>query len=1162
MKVSCPSCQSTLSIDDKKIPATGARIKCPTCQNIFPVKPAAGVPLPGAASPALPTVSAARGSKQDWEDQPTRAVPLPGGPAVQPPFPEGSSSSPSSVQRARQEWEDQPTRAVPLPGFTARTATTTTSTAADNEPTQSVPGARTASAPPSNLRAPGAPRAVPLPGSGAAPTSAPANLPSEIGAPTPEESFDLDFGGTTEHLRPPLESTPSASGVLAPSIPLPGSAPHLPPTPAPARPPSVPLPGSSESAATWAPTPGSIPLPGGTASAAPLTPSVPPPLVPRPASIPLPGGAAAPLTPSVPPPLVPRPASIPLPGGAAAPITPIVPPALVTRPASIPLPGVATHGASSTPIVPPAPATRPASIPLPGVATHAASSSPIVPPAPATRPASIPLPGATAAARAPTIPLPGASVDSPEPADFDPFSAEGALAGSAQTAAMPPLGGEFDLEPAPASTTGGFDLEQPPPGSAFDFAQEPTTAVERMALGQRAQKPAQAFAFDEAAPVPVGFEFDAPPGAPAFGFDQPAPATGGFEIDVPTSAPAFSLEQPAPAASGFDFDVPPPAMPALSFEPPAPDAGFDLGEAPAAPAFSFDQPAPAASGFDFAPAAPPAPGGFEFDVSAPPPPAGPSMGFGEVDLSGTGEPAQGPTDLEFDPSQEPSASDALEADLSAPLPSAQSSGTADGLEMLSFIDDSAKEAGVGANEQASVRRFHVKRRSGKVFGPFEDAVIAKMLEEGQLLGNEEVSLDAQSWQPVGSEPAFQAVIARLMEAPSRTTAAAAAAPAPTVEEHKGPSMERLKQLYEGRMAAVAVVQGKDPVPFKKRLPYLIGGLVVALVVITGITTGVGTPYGPFGLKVLFPSRVREGTREFEYLQSARKGFLSDTWHSYNAAKESAASALVIKEFPEARAVWCQAVFYLARKYRTVAPAELAAAQAQLVNVKLLGDKHPEVLRTLASEALTRNAPDEASGFIADALARDSSDLDSLFLRAEVYLQKKQPAQAKTEFEQILTKDPKSARALHGLGLLNRSKNEIDEASARFTQALAADPGHLASAVELAEITIMVKKDLKGGSAMVDPGGSGSVQGEPLGGRAEQGAGPQGRDAGGLGQPTGSRAALRDRAGCEPHQPLHPGTARGAPICSSTTRKRRCLCSKTPPRRHPRTSSMSRVTCRR
>ena len=38
MKVACPSCKANLNIDDKKIPAGGARIKCPTCQHVFPVK--------------------------------------------------------------------------------------------------------------------------------------------------------------------------------------------------------------------------------------------------------------------------------------------------------------------------------------------------------------------------------------------------------------------------------------------------------------------------------------------------------------------------------------------------------------------------------------------------------------------------------------------------------------------------------------------------------------------------------------------------------------------------------------------------------------------------------------------------------------------------------------------------------------------------------------------------------------------------------------------------------------------------------------------------------------------------------------------------------------------------------------------------------------------
>ncbi|MBX7102327.1 MAG: zinc-ribbon domain-containing protein, partial [Myxococcaceae bacterium] len=55
VKVACPSCSTTLNIDERKVPASGARIRCPSCQQIFPFRPPAaaspGVPLPGAATP-------------------------------------------------------------------------------------------------------------------------------------------------------------------------------------------------------------------------------------------------------------------------------------------------------------------------------------------------------------------------------------------------------------------------------------------------------------------------------------------------------------------------------------------------------------------------------------------------------------------------------------------------------------------------------------------------------------------------------------------------------------------------------------------------------------------------------------------------------------------------------------------------------------------------------------------------------------------------------------------------------------------------------------------------------------------------------------------------------------------------------------------------------
>lgn len=659
------------------------------------------------------------------------------------------------------------------------------------------------------------------------------------------------------------------------------------------------------------------------------------------------------------------------------------------------------------------------SIPLPGGA--AAAAPPPLPKKPASS-SSIPLPGGGGVATAPTgggIPLPGG-----RGAPAASFGAEVPLPGSGDELEVD-LGGATDAVALPGG--GGFGGD--------DFGQAPAAVA-----------PAQDFGFDPpAAPAGGAFDFDSAP--------APAAAPGAFDFG---SAPAPALSS---GSGAFDFSAPPPPAPSSGSVPGA----FDFGGPPAPAA-----PAPASSSS----------GAFDFGA---PPPAAPAaaanLGFGEVDFGGGGSPGGASGDLEFDPSSSPKAAgEDLEADLSAPIPSSPSrapGGPADGLEMLSFIDDTARDAGAQTEAATSVRRFHVKRRSGKTFGPFEEAVIVKMLEDGQLLGNEEVSLDAENWQPIGSEPTFQAIIAKLMEAPART---ATAQGLPSVEDKpKGPSMDRLKQLYEGRMAAVAVVQGKEPVPFKKRVPYLIAGVLLASVLVTGLVLGT-TPYGFFALKLLFPAKVKAGTREFGYLQEARAAFLTDTWKSYQAAKASAEQALAVKEYPEARAVWCQAVFYLERKYRKASPGELAQAHGELVNIVLLSDKHPEVLKAMAGAALQKKQADEAMGFISDAVARDDNDSEAHFLRAEAYLLKKQPAQAKAEYEAILKKDPKSARGLHALGALLASQGETDGAAGKFAEALEVAPAHVSSAVELAEIAILTRKDGARGAELLDKALADDVKG--------------------------------------------------------------------------------------
>jgi predicted Zn finger-like uncharacterized protein len=920
MKVLCPTCNAGLNVDDKKIPAGGARIKCPTCNNVFPVKPpSSAVPLPG--------ISAAVPQRQDWEEQPTRAVPAAAaaaGGAV--PLP-GLSAAPAQ----RQQWEEESTRAVPMP--------------------TGIPGATTRVPPPSNV-----------PAAGPAAAARPGARPS------------------------------------APAVPLPGIS-----AAAPQR-------QQWEEESTRVAPQGAVPLPGLSAA-----PAVQQPWETESTRV-------APQAPAA------RGGAVPLPGLSAAPA--------VQQP----------WETESTRVAPQAPTARGGAVPLPGLS--AARPQPTAHPDEATRVGGVDeVPEAEADSfdfDMADAPPPTASL--PAPSDFELSSPSGSIPMDSgfDDISEPPAPGAFDFPPPPAvAAPGAFDFGAPPepepapaavaaPGD-FDFGEAPAPAPVA-APGD--------FDFGEApAPVaePGGFDFPEPP----------APAPGGFDFAAP----------PQSAPSGFDFAPAPTSSPSgdFGFAPPPPPPRAAPMSSPSG--FDFNAPAPADD--------------LAFDFNAPPPtaaipaPAAPPPSFGDVDLGGGGD------ELEFDPSHAPKKADEFEADLSAPLPRAAGpSGPADGLEMLSFIDDSAKEAGAptaaaAAAEQASQRRFQIKRRSGKVFGPFEEAVIAKMLEDGQLLGNEEISVDGEHWQAIGIEPAFQQVIAQLMESPARS---ATQTGLPAVDERqKGPSMERLKQLYEGRMAAVAVVQSREPIPLKKKIPFILAGAAALLFLATGIFLGVGTPYGFFGLKKIFPAKVGADTREFAYLKAAREGLLKDTYRSLRNARDSAAQALAVKEYPEARAVWVQAVNQLKRRYNVTEADELDRAREALANIALLGEKHPEVLKADATVALTDKNPDQALTFIDEALAHQDNHADPefSFLRAEAYLQKKQQGQAKSEYEQILKATPTSARAHHALAGLLRAQNDPDGAAQQYTEAFAADPQHVASAVELAEMLLTLKKDRAHGAEMTE-----------------------------------------------------------------------------------------------
>jgi len=59
-----------------------------------------------------------------------------------------------------------------------------------------------------------------------------------------------------------------------------------------------------------------------------------------------------------------------------------------------------------------------------------------------------------------------------------------------------------------------------------------------------------------------------------------------------------------------------------------------------------------------------------------------------------------------------------------------------------------------ADEASGAERYYIQRKSGKVFGPFEQALIQQMIDGGKLSGNEGVSKDKKVWIPILAVSSF------------------------------------------------------------------------------------------------------------------------------------------------------------------------------------------------------------------------------------------------------------------------------------------------------------------------------------------------------------------------------------------------------------------------
>jgi hypothetical protein len=536
--------------------------------------------------------------------------------------------------------------------------------------------------------------------------------------------------------------------------------------------------------------------------------------------------------------------------------------------------------------------------------------------------------------------------------------------------------------------------------------------------------------FDDAALSNAGAHAEGAVGAEAHGEGWPEDDGSYGAEPLPADTPPESAEAvtPAEATAHQAHEEEEPWDPGTSPEFGTIDLGGDDANATALP-IPADDPLP--GGDDAAWTEPPPTDADPLDLSNLPQ----TRALKELD----GGPAADP--LEFDPTH-PSPED-LEADLSSPLPASVRLAE-DGLEVLGFLDEAAKEIRPRAGR---VARYHVRRRSGKVFGPFEPGVIIKMLEDGQLLGSEEVSTDGDAWSGMAAVPSFAQAMQRLVSAPTPASAAQAKPPAAPAVAPPRLDLDQLAQAYGGRMAVVSVVDGEAQAQRWKRWLVLAAAALAVLALLGAGATLHLTRYGAFGFRWLFPAQVSISSAEGKTFAEAKAGLAEDTWPGLRKAHRQLEELLSRRQFPEVRAVWAQSVFLEQRRWGTADPSQLAQATAALEDLKVLPKGNPERLKAEIGQALVAKQPDAALGLIRAA----KLDAEGPLLEAEALLRRarrrgRHAARRRGEGRSV---GRRLARARAG----PPQAEEADKAQADFEAALKISPQHLSSSLELAQLAL-------------------------------------------------------------------------------------------------------------
>ncbi|MBN2495663.1 MAG: zinc-ribbon domain-containing protein [Deltaproteobacteria bacterium] len=433
---------------------------------------------------------------------------------------------------------------------------------------------------------------------------------------------------------------------------------------------------------------------------------------------------------------------------------------------------------------------------------------------------------------------------------------------------------------------------------------------------------------------------------------------------------------------------------------------------------------------------------FDLSDAAPPPPSAPTMAAPMPSSGGSSLPNLGSSSLPpVGASSLPDIPD--EPAISSPRPSPGSEG-----QIFDFIDHE-----IGAEEEAAAPseqvRYRIKRKSGKIFGPFDVEAVKKMLGEHQLMGNEEASVDGRTFKPLGAFEEFAEVIRTLMEEPAVVGI---------------PDMDEAEVV----LAPKGVEFAEPPKPKKEKTgpgagTFLLLGLIV-IIVLGGLLLGL-TPYGIFGHKLITGPRGGSSTEPSkgpaagggQVTNLARKYYYEDTFAGYSSVCRELEEKLKAEDISQDE-LYLLGLTYAAllRNYG----ANMVYVERGKKIVAELKEEQPESANTRKADAAFYIVSDAAKAFalLQPLLKEDSRDKEALFLAGWALAYQKKWKEAAAMFDRSIVIDPDYAKAFHALGDLQSLQGDFENAALFYDKAIEKDPRHVNSAVERARIAIEVKQE--------------------------------------------------------------------------------------------------------